>query len=112
MRCLIRLLINAAALGSASKLLRHRFQGSWLALFGPSASSRGRKTRSRDDSEASVASVIFLTLGLFRPGDQRILLWLTGGSRPPSDSGLRWRLWTSIFGDARVSPPPSARLTC
>lgn len=105
MRFLFRLLINAAALWVAIKLLPGiRFQGSWLALFGVALVFGVVNAFIGTILKLLSLPVIFLTLGLFALVINGFLLWLTG--RLSTALGLGFEVegcWTSILGALVVS---------
>ena len=105
MRFLLRLLINAAALWVAIKLVPGiRYQGSWVALLGVALVFGVVNAFLGPILKILSLPVIFLTLGLFALVINGFLLWLTG--RLSTALGLGFQVegcWTSIFGALVVS---------
>ncbi len=105
MRFLLRLLINAAALWVAIKLLPGiRFEGSWLTLFGVALVFGIVNAFLGTILKLLSLPVIFLTLGLFALVINGFLLWLTG--RLSTALGLQFQVdgcWTSILGALIIS---------
>jgi len=105
MRFLLRLLVNAAALWVAIKLLPGiHFTGSWAALFGVALVFGLVNAFLGPVLKILSLPVIFLTLGLFALLINGFLLWLTG--RLSTALGLQFQVdgcWTSILGALIIS---------
>ena len=105
MNFLLRLLINAAAIWVAIKLVPGiTYQGSWLGLLGIALVFGVVNAFLGTILKLLSLPVIFLTLGLFALVINGFLLWIT--SRLSTALGLQFQVqgcWTAIFGAIVVS---------
>jgi putative membrane protein len=105
MNFLLRLLINAAALWVAIKLVPGiTYRGNWLGLLGIALVFGLVNAFLGTLLKLLSLPVIFLTLGLFALVINGFLLWVT--SRLSTALGLQFQVegcWTAIFGAIVVS---------
>jgi putative membrane protein len=105
MNFLLRLLINAAALWVAIKLVPGiTYRGNWLGLLGIALVFGLVNAFLGTILKLLSLPVIFLTLGLFALVINGFLLWVT--SRLSTALGLQFQVegcWTAIFGAIVVS---------
>jgi len=105
MNFLLRLLINAAALWVAIKIVPGiTYQGGWAGLFGVALVFGVINAFIGPIIKILSLPVTFLTLGLFALVINGFLLWLTG--KLSTALGLQFQVqgcWTAIFGALVVS---------
>ena len=105
MRFLLRLLINAAALWCAIRLVPGiNYTGSWLGLLGIALVFGVVNAFIGPVLKLLSLPVIFLTLGLFALAINGFLLWVT--AKFSSALGLQFQVegcWTAILGALIVS---------
>ena len=105
MNFLLRLLINAAALWVAIKIVPGiTYQGGWSGLFGVALVFGVINAFIGPIIKILSLPVTFLTLGLFALVINGFLLWLTG--KLSTALGLQFQVqgcWTAIFGALVVS---------
>jgi putative membrane protein len=105
MTFLLRLLINAAALWVAVKIIPGiRYSGGWAPFFGVALVFGVLNAFVRPLVQLLTLPLIFLTLGLFALVINGLMLWLTG--RFAGALGLQFQVdgcWTAVFGALVVS---------
>jgi putative membrane protein len=105
MSFVLRLLINAAALWVAVKLIPGiRYTGGWVPLFGVALVFGVVNAFIRPFVQLLTLPLIFLTLGLFALVINGMMLWLTG--KFAGALGLSFQVegcWTAFFGALVVS---------
>jgi putative membrane protein len=105
MSFVLRLLINAAALWVAVKLIPGiRYSGGWAPFFGVALVFGVVNAFIRPFVQLLTLPLIFLTLGLFALAINALMLWLTG--KFAGVLGMNFQVegcWTAFFGALVVS---------
>ncbi len=105
MRVIVRLLVNAAALWAATRLVPGvTFEGGWLAFLGVTLTFAIVNTFIRPIAKILTFPIILVTLGLFALVVNGLMLWLT--SSLSASLGLGFHVsgfWAAFFGALVVS---------
>ena len=101
----IRLLVNAAALWVATRIVPGvTFQGEWLAFFGVALTFGVLNAIVRPVAWVLTLPLIFLTLGLFLLVVNGLMLWLTSSLAATLGLGFHVRgFWSAFWGALTVS---------
>ena len=105
MRFIVRLLVNAAALWAATRIVSGvTFTGGWLPFLGVALVFGAVNAFVRPVARVLTFPLVILSLGLFLLVINGLMLWLTSALSDALDLGFRVRdFWSAFWGALVVS---------